>query len=89
MPRDAEEIFDLVRTASAHSPTRLDPVASLREAAATIETANPKMAERLRFYADCAELGIDPRLAHDPLLFAMEVIARRKPEQTENELSGD
>lgn len=55
-----------------------DPIASLIRAANDIEATNPAAAERLRFFAHCAELGIDPRLANDPLMFALEVLARSR-----------
>ncbi|ACI99741.1 hypothetical protein [Rhodospirillum centenum] len=50
---------------------------ALDHAAAEIEALDPEGADRLRYYLQCAELGIDPLLGRvSPVVFAQEVVDR-------------
>lgn len=45
-------------------------------AADEIQDASPVMAARLRLYAECSRLKVNPRLAEYPMAFALEVASR-------------
>ncbi|MFC7333817.1 hypothetical protein [Rhodocista pekingensis] len=62
---------------------------ALNHAAAEIDTLDPEGADRLRYYLQCAELGIDPLLGRvSPLVFAQEVADRLGRAATDGTDSG-